>query len=307
MDVPVEQHPDLHWVAAPVLTEPVLVVALNGWIDAGGAAAEAMDAIRTETDAQPVLTFDDDRYVDFRARRPTMEVREGLNSVLHWQRVRLSVGRDQAGHDVLLLDGPEPDTAWHRFSELVGELAVHFGVRCMVGLGAYPFTAPHTRPARLSCTSPSHDVLATAPFVRSSVDVPAGVAAALEHALHDRGIRTLGIWAQVPHYISNMSYPAASVALLEGLRATADVVLDGTALRQAALDQRTRLDELVANNDEHVRMLTQLEHLYDVEDESVTPGAPERPRSGFGAMAPGDLPSGDELAAEVERFLRDQE
>ena len=204
----------LRWLAPePELTEPALVVVLTGWIDAASAAHRAAEALAGATMASPIATFDDDVYLDFRARRPVMELRDGLNSVLRWERTVLSVGSDANGRDVLLLTGPEPDMAWHRFARNVGEVAVRLGVTAMAHLGAYPFAVPHTRPPRLSVSSPSHDVLARVPFLRSSIDVPAGVAAALEHELHGRGIPSLGIWAQVPHYISAMSYPAASAMI----------------------------------------------------------------------------------------------
>jgi hypothetical protein len=280
------------------LTDPVLVVVLTGWIDAGGAARSAVEAIAEEAETSPIAEFDDDVYVDYRARRPIMELREGLNTVLHWERITLAAGSDSTGRDLLLLSGPEPDMAWHRFTRLVGEVATELGVRQMAHLGAYPFAVPHTRPARLSITSPSQDVLRRVPFLRSSIDVPAGVAASIEHELHDRGIPTLGIWAQVPHYISSMSYPAASAALLDGLREATGVVIDAAALRSEVVAQGRRLDALVSGNDEHAKMLRQLEELYDAGDDAHGPG-------GGGPSI--ELLSGDELAAELEEFLRDQD
>ena len=289
----------LRWLAPrPVLTEPVLVVVLSGWIDAGGAARAALDAIAEEAETLPIVEFDDDVYVDYRARRPIMELREGLNTVLQWERITLAAGRDSTGRDLLLLSGPEPDMAWHRFTRVVGELATELGVRQMAHLGAYPFAVPHTRPARLSVTSPSQDVLARVPFLRSSIDVPAGVAASLERELHERGVPTIGIWAQVPHYVASMSYPAASAALLDGLREATGVVIDAAALRADVVRQGRRLDHLVAGNDEHTRMIGQLEQLYDAGDDA----------HGSGAGGPSiELLSGDELAAELEQFLRDQD
>jgi hypothetical protein len=291
--------PSLRWLATvPELVEPVMVVMLTGWIDAGGAARAAADAIEDDGAASPVAEFDDDVYIDFRARRPVMELREGLNSVLNWERITLSIGRDQTGHDVVLLTGPEPDMAWHRFTRVVADTAVSIGVRQMAHLGAYPFAVPHTRPARLSVTSPSQDVLARVPFLRSSIDVPAGVAASIEQELHERGIPALGIWAQVPHYISSMSYPAASAALLDGLREATGVVIDAAALRADVVAQGRRLDALVAGNDEHTKMLEQLEQLYDAGDDA----------HGSGSGGPSiELLTGDELAAELEEFLRDQD
>ena len=289
----------LRWLGPkPDLNEPVLVVMLSGWIDAGGAARAAIEAIEEEAETLPIAEFDDDTYVDFRARRPVMELREGLHSVLHWERITLSTGRDQTGRDLLVLAGPEPDMAWHRFTRTVGEVASEFGVRQMAHLGAYPFAVPHTRPARLSVSSPSQDVLARVSFLRSSIDVPAGVAASLEREMHEREIPALGIWAQVPHYTAAMSYPAASVALLDGLREATEIVIDGATLRSEVQIQGRRLDGMISGNDEHATMIEQLEQIYDASDDAVDvdvdPSALE-------------MRSGDELAEELERFLRDQD
>ena len=289
----------LRWLAPrPSLTDPVLIVALSGWIDAGGSAKAAVDAIAEEAEASPIAEFDDDVYVDYRARRPVMELREGLNTVLHWERITLAAGTDSTGRDLLILSGLEPDTAWHRFSRLVGDVATELGVRQMAHLGAYRFPVPHTRPAPVSVSSPSQDVLARVPFLRSSIDVPAGAAAVLEHEMHDRGIPALGIWAQVPHYIAAMDYPAASTALLDGLREATGVVIDAVDLRSQVMTQGRRLDELVDGNDEHATMINQLEQLYDAGDDAHGPGA------GGPSI---ELRSGDELAAELEEFLRDQD
>lgn len=290
----------MRWLAqGPELSDPVLLVMLTGWIDASGAAKAAIDAVVDDAVASPIVEFDDDTYVDFRARRPVMELRDGHHSVLHWERIQISAGHDQTGRDVLLLTGPEPDMAWHRFTRLVGDIATDLGVAEMAHLGAYPFAVPHTRPARLSVSSPSEDVLARVPFLRSSIDVPAGAAASLEREMHERGIPALGVWAQVPHYISSMPYPAASVALLDGVREATGLVFDSAELRAEVISQGRRLDALVAGNDEHESMLRQLEQLYDAGDDVVE-----------GAEAAGptlEYRSGDEIAAEFEQFLRDQD
>jgi PAC2 family len=284
-------------VPIPKLNEPTMVAVLNGWIDAGGAARAAAEAIEDDAAASPIAEFDDDVYIDYRARRPIMELREGLNSVLNWERISLTLGRDQTGRDVLLLSGPEPDMAWHRFTRLVSDIAVLLGVRQFAHLGAYPFATPHTRPARISVTSPSQDVLMRVPYLRSSIDVPAGAAAALEHAMHERGIPSIGIWAQVPHYIASMTYPAASVALLDGLREVTDLVIDAANLRSDVMIQGRRLDTLVNANEDHMSMISQLEELYDSSTQPM-PGTQ-------GPML--QISSADELAAEVEEFLRRQD
>jgi hypothetical protein len=286
----------------PVLDAPTLVVMLAGWIDASGAAAGAMLSLEAECKAHPVAVFDSDTFVDYRARRPTMQLREGVNSRLVWPDIELKAGKDLDGHDVLLLTGPEPDMAWRRFGRTVAEIGVQLGVQRMVALGAYPFATPHTRLSRLSMSSPSADLVASLPLLKNSVDVPAGVAAVLEHSFHDRGIDALGIWVQVPHYVASMAYPAATMALLRGLTDVSGVRIDGAAARQETIIQRERLDELVAGNDEHVAMLRQLETLYDAAAGAGAEGA----SSTTAPLSDEHMPTAEELGAEFEQFLRDQ-
>jgi len=280
----------------PTLDRPVLVVHLNGWIDASGSAAAAMAALDTACDTKTLAVFDGDTFIDYRARRPTMELREGVNTRLVWSDIELKVGTDIHGHPVLTLVGPEPDSQWRAFASAVTQLSLQLGVYQMVALGSYPFASPHTRPPRLSSSSPSADVIANVPYLKSSVDVPAGMSAVLEHALTEAGIASLGLWVQVPHYVSAMSYPAASAALLQGLQEVTGVTIDQGALLREAQVQRARIDQLVVGNDEHQTMVQQLEGLYDQAVEATA----EMDR------AMGELPSGDELAAEFEAFLRDQ-
>ncbi len=278
----------------PSLVDPVIVVMLTGWIDASGAAAAAMTTLQEKSAVRPLATFDSDAFIDYRARRPTMELRDGVNVRLVWSDIEMSVGRDKEGRDVLTLSGPEPDSQWRRFADVVSTLAVELGVTKMVALGAYPFAAPHTRDPRLSTSSPSAEVVAGVPYLKNSIDVPAGMGAVLEHAFVDKGVPALGIWAQVPHYVSAMSYPAATLALLNGLQEVAGVHIDVSAVRQETVIQRERLDQLVAGNDEHLAMVNQLEELFDNQQQS-------------GLLGAAGMPTGDELAAEFEQFLRDQD
>jgi hypothetical protein len=287
----------------PALASPVLVGMLTGWIDASGAAAAAVGTVADVCDVRLLATFDGDQFIDYRARRPTMELREGVNTKLVWPEIELRVGHDPTGRDILVLSGPEPDAGWHRFATAVGDLAVELGVSLAVFLGAYPFATPHTRPCRLSSSSPSIELVTRLGLLRNSVDVPAGMGAVLEHALHDRGIEALGMWVQVPHYLGAMSYPDASVALLDGLGQVAGLSIDATLARNEAVIQRQRVDALVANNEEHQAMIRQLEAVYDSSGQ-------QSPMSTRGDTSPpmsaGPIPTGDELAAEFEQYLRDQ-
>jgi hypothetical protein len=272
----------------------VLVVMLTGWIDASGAAAAAMTTLQEQCDTKALATFDGDMFVDYRARRPIMELRDGVNTRLQWSDIELRHGTDAIGHPVLTLTGPEPDMQWRAFASAVAQLALQLGTYQMVALGAYPFATPHTRVSRLSCSSPSAEVVANVPYLKNSVDVPAGMSAVLEHALTEAGVASLGIWVQVPHYVSAMSYPAASLALLDGLREVTGVTVSTAELGREGDIQRARIDQLVSGNEEHGAMVHQLESMYDqLTEDTLSLGAPE-------------IPSGDELAAEFERFLREQ-
>jgi predicted ATP-grasp superfamily ATP-dependent carboligase len=275
----------------PPLHEPVMIVALEGWIDAGAGAAGAVRAILTQADSEVIARFDADELLDHRARRPIMTITDGVMGPLTWPTTELRALTDTTGRHLVALVGAEPDHAWQRFVAAVDELVRSLGVSMVVGLGAYPAPVPHTRDAMLALTSPSAELVdSLSGFVRGSVEVPAGIQAAIEASAHDSGLPALGLWAQVPHYISAIPYPAASVSLLEGLQRVAGLAFQTGALVEEATVTRRQLDELVAGNEQHREMVARLEELYDAQQLSNL----------------GPLPTGDELAAEVQAFLRDQ-
>jgi hypothetical protein len=279
----------------PDLESPVLVVALEGWIDAGGAAALAARTVLEGAEVTPVVTFDADHLLDHRARRPIMHVEAGMNTGLDWPSIEIVALSDPGGRDVLVLRGAEPDHRWRAFADAVVALALELGVGLVLGLGAYPAPVPHTRPARLASTATEPSLADRVGFLRTTVDVPAGMQGAIEERCSAVGLPAVGLWAQVPHYASGMAYPAAALALVEKVNELADLALPTGDLPEEAATVRTRLDALVAESAEHVELLRQLEANADslgVDD--------------VGGVRPADLPSGDELAGEIERFLRDQ-
>ena len=278
-------HEIVRW---PDVTDPILVVALEGWIDAGIGAAGAMAHLIQEMDTTLVATFDDEALIDYRSRRPVMHLVEGVNTGLTWPSIELRHGVDVEGNDVLLLTGAEPDARWRGFTEEVVALAGELGVGLVVGLGAYPAPVPHTRATRLSTSATSNELANRVGQLAGTLDVPAGVQQAIERRCAEEGLPNVGIWAQVPHYAAAMPFPGASLALLEGLERVARVRVDTDALREADRLLRVRLDGLVADNPDHVEMVRQLEQHYDESAELLGP-----------------VPSGEELAAEVERYLRD--
>ena len=281
-------------IEQPDLDEPILVLALEGWIDAGLAAGGAADVLSERLDTVTVARFSTDDLLDYRVRRPIAHLADGVLRGLTWPEIELRAAIDDDGNELLLLVGAEPDRLWHRFTDEVVTLALDFGARMCVGLGAYPFAAPHTRSPRVACTA-STAQLAEGTFLKASLDFPGGIQAAIEQGCDERGIPAVGLWAQIPHYVpTNMPFPAGSVALLEGLSLLGDLSLPVGDLASQADATRARLDELIAQNPEHVAMLRQLEVAWEQSEPEETP-------IGFT-----DLPTGDELAAELEDFLRDQ-
>lgn len=280
----------------PELDSPVMIMVLEGWIDAGLGAAGAVSALMEDLEMTTVATFDADLLLDHRARRPVLHLVDGVNTGLTWPTIELRAAADRGGTDFLLLVGAEPDHHWHAFSRAVVDLAMDLGVRMVVGLGAYPAPTPHTRPSRLSATATTAELADQVGYVRGTLDVPGGVQAAIERRCAEVGVPAVGLWAQVPHYVATMPYPPASAALVEGLRAVAELDLAVGDLAEEAAATRSRLDALVADNDTHEAMVRQLESQYDAEErhDGLLLGGGEA------------LPSGDELAAELERFLREE-
>jgi predicted ATP-grasp superfamily ATP-dependent carboligase len=242
-----------------------------------------------------VASFDTEMLIDQRARRPIAQLVNGITTELTWPSIQIIAGTDNVGADVLYLVGPEPDFRWKSFVAAVVELVQQLGVRMVVGLGAFPAPAPHTRPVRLASTVPpqSADLAGRVGFVQGTLEVPAGVQAALEIALGAVDVPVISLWARVPHYVAAMPFPEASAALIDGLSAVSGLAFDTTAVRQAADASRRQVDELIADNTEHADMVRRLESSIDSEEANP-----------FGIDI--EVPSGDEIAAELERFLRDE-
>lgn len=272
----------------PDLKSPVLVMVLKGWIDAGLGADGAADVLIDKLERRTVARFDADALLDWRARRPTMRLVDGINTQLTWEETELSWAKDASGKDVLLLLGNEPDHAWLAFSEQVVDLSLDLGTRMVVGLGAYPTPVPHTRPPLLAASASSEELAQG--LLQNSVDVPSGVQGMIERRAALRGLPAIGLWAQVPHYVAAMPYPAASLALLQGANRIGGLDLPIGDLAAQADASRSRIGELIAQNPEHAAMLQQLEAQADHQATSSELSAT----------------SGDELAAELERFLREQ-
>jgi len=183
--------------------------------------------------------------------------------------------------------------AWHAFVRAVVSLAKELGVRLVVSLGAYAAPVPHTRPVWLSAIATVAELAAQVGVVSGATEVPAGIQTALQEGFAAAGTPAIGIWARVPHYLAQIPYPAASAALVEALATVADLELDAGELRAAAESVLSQIDGVLATSEEHREVVRGLEAVFD----------------GEAAVPPdfSDLPSGDELAAELERFLRGEQ
>ena len=276
-------------VANPDLESPVLVLALEGWVEAAGATRASYQQIKRSSEMKLITRFNTDRLLDHRARRPTMKLVDGVIQRLDWPAIEINLLEQEGQRPLLLLHGPEPDHEWKSFAQSVVKVAIELNVELVVGLGSYPAAVPHTRPTRIACTASTPELVTKLEFVTATLEIPAGIQASIEVAAAAAGIPAIGIWAQVPHYLSATGFPPATMALLEGFTELTGIEIGLGPLVEKSLATRSRLDDLIVQNPEHVTMLEKLEEAYDnLHDSRI------------------QLPSGEDLAAELERFLRDQ-
>jgi proteasome assembly chaperone (PAC2) family protein len=263
------------------LVAPVVIAALDGWVDAGGGATRAADHVAA--DGTRVATFDDDRLYDYRARRPILDIVDGRPATLAWP--ELTVRRTKVGErDVLVLTGPEPDFHWRELTRAALELAQRLGVAEWISLGAIPAAVPHTRGVPIMGTESVPGLLRAdvTPGPDGILRVPAAAISVLDHAIALAGIPAVGYYAQVPHYVTGAYVPAA-VELLRVLGRHLGHEVDPGALRDESRQVLARLDAATAA-DEGTRGYVEL--LESTVDEARRP-------------------SGDDLISEIERFLRE--
>ncbi len=288
--------PPLYWVHRNTKpSEPVLVVCMDGWIDSGYAAQMALRTVLGQLPNEVIVSFDTDDFLDHRSRRPTLQITDGVNMSIEWPQIELRLARTNNGNDIAFLVGPEPDFRWNAFTEAVGDLATDMGTRMVVGLGAFPAPAPHTRPVKLTCTATSASLADQVGYLTGTIEVPAGIESVLERTFDARGIPAIGLWARVPHYVAAMSYPPASAALVDGLSKLTGIALSSQELHDQAEETRNKIDNLISQSEEHKEMVRMLELHVDTEQDRFQENAD---------FQFGNLPTGDEIAAELENFLK---
>jgi hypothetical protein len=262
------------------LVAPALVAALDGWIDAAGASTAAAE--RLANGGTPIASFEGDLLFDFRSRRPVLDVLDGTLSELTWPELTLRRTR-VGGRDLLVLTGAEPDFRWRELGRDVLELTLRLGVVEWVSLGSIPTAVPHTRPVPVLATASRAGLLhedeqqGPAGLLR----VPSAALSTLEMSVAGSGIPTVGFYAQVPHYVGG-PYTAASIAILEHVARHLGVEPPLDGLPDEAMAQRQRLDRIVQADDDSRTYVERLESVVDNQE----------------------VPTGDELVSEIERFLQ---
>lgn len=270
-------------VSEDSLQAPVLIGAMGGWVDASGVATAC--ASRVVGDGHVVATFDGDALFDYRAQRPTLEIADGTMRDVTWPQLLVHATR-VGGRDLLVLHGPEPDYRWRELSGAVLDLGLRLGVVEWVSLGAIGAAVPHTRPTRLLSTASRPDLVRAYDRLPAGIlRVPAAVVTLVEHAYAKHGVPAMGFWAQVPHYVG-VTYAPAVMALLQRLSQHLGVSFAVEDLEAESREQRSQLDAIVAQRPEAKAYLAQLEEM--------SAGAEER------------IPTGEEIASEIERFLHGQ-
>lgn len=277
---------------------PVLLLRLQGFVDAGHAARLAVETLAIDQDPRLVAEFDVDQLVDYRARRPAMRFDRDRWASYDTPELTLSLLADAKGAPFLLLSGPEPDFQWERFTAAVGELIELLGVELTIGLNGIPLAVPHTRPMAVTTHGTRPELVEGHPRWFGTVDVPGSAAALVQLRLGETGHDAMGLAVHVPHYLARSEYPLAAQTLLEHVEKVTGLSLPSDSLSEAAERARTEVDEQVAGSEQVAQLVQALEAQYDTMSEERA--ASDSLDSG------GELPSGDEIAAEFERFLAEQ-
>ncbi len=267
-------------VAEPTLRDPALILALSGWVDAGSSGTAAADFLAE--DASELVRFNGDSVFDYRANRPTVRFRDGRMTEVDWPSITMH-HRSLPERDLLVMVGSEPDYRWRAFAEGVVDLMDRFGASLLITIGAVPAAVPHTYPPPVMMTASTDELVGGDDVaLGDDLDVPGAAVNVVADAAVRRGMGSIGYWAQIPHYV-NEQYHAGSLALLRRIAVRLDLDLDLSEVVAAADEQAAHINELIATRPENEAHVQKLELLAEE----------------------GRLASGDDLAAEIERFLAD--
>lgn len=272
-----------------------LVVVLTGFTDAGSAVSQVIDVLRDDVLTEPLVSFSNDVLLDYRARRPIISFDQDHLTEYRPPRLELSLAHDVHGAPFLTLTGYEPDFAWDAFSSAVVELAADYCVASVTWVHAIAMPVPHTRPIGTTVSGTRADLIEAHSVWRPHTQVPATVGHLLELAFTREGAEVASFVLLVPHYLADSEYPAAALTALESISIATGVALPADELREENRVFLEKVGEQIADNEELGAMVENLENRYD----EYMAGAPGR----SAVLGEYDIPSADELGAELERFL----
>lgn len=277
---------------------PTLIVAMQGYADAGHAVEGAAGHLKDALDSRTLATFNNDELIDYRSRRPMVTLSQHEISDVDDIDLDIRVLRDSKGESFLLLSGPEPDLRWEAFSKSVADLADRFNVDKTICLYAAPMGAPHTRPLVVSAHGNDRDLVGKMFTFDGMVSIPGSAAVMIERELHSRGRRVAGYTAHVPHYVASSPYPHAVYQLLQSVSDTSNLQFPLRSIERDMERVAQQLAEQTNNSDEITQVVAQLEQHYDSEMASYREKHPQK-------MMPGEaqVPSGEEIGEAFENFL----
>ncbi|WP_353828052.1 proteasome assembly chaperone family protein [Agromyces sp. SYSU T0242] len=273
-----------------------LVAGLTGFADAGSAVAQTTEYLLSTLDTDVVATFDADELLDYRARRPVILFDGDHIAEYRPSRLTLDLARDELGQPFLLLTGFEPDFQWERFGAAVLDLIERLGVGSTTWINSIPMPVPHTRPIGVTVSGTRTDLIEAMSVWRPTTQAPANALHLVEYRLQERGHPTSGFVLLVPHYLADAEFPSAAIAALEAVSASTGRIFPTDALREQGREFLARIDEQVAENGELAKLVHTLEERHDDYMEGTTLRSPLTDEDG-------ELPSADEIAAELEKFL----
>jgi proteasome assembly chaperone (PAC2) family protein len=272
----------------PQLRSPTLVAAFAGWNDAAGAATAALEAVAMSVDAEPVAQVDPEEFFDFQVSRPTIRLTEGQTREIDWPQNALYAARvPAADRDLVLVSGIEPNLRWRGFAKAILDAAERLEVQLVVTLGALLADVPHTRPVPITGLASDPELVDRLGLSRSSYEGPTGIIGVIHDACRRRGVTSASVWAAVPHYVAAVPNPKAALALLRRLEGFTGLEVDASGLEEAVERYERQVDRAVSANPEIEQLVQRLE-----EEQDTSPEFTE------------DVPSGDVIARDFQRFLR---
>lgn len=272
-----------------------LVVMLTGFTDAGAAVAQAITYLREELSPETLRRYENDVLLDYRARRPTIAFDQDHLTEYRPPRLELALAHDAIGQPFLLLTGYEPDFAWEAFAASVVDAATAFGVSTVTWVHAIGMPVPHTRPLGATVSGTRAELAEAHSVWKPHTQVPATAGHLLEYRFAAAGAAVAGFVLLVPHYLGDTEYPASAIAALDSITAATGLVFAVDELRADNEEFLGKVAQQISESEELTTMLQSLEERYDAYMAGATQASP--------LLHEADLPSADEIAAELERFL----